>query len=633
MFKSLKNKIYLAVAIPFAILLSVICLYLTYKDHVSNQQSLEIGTAMFRSLVNDSVSIVDSWLEERVQVVDALSKQPTDYLKERENLILIGKALNFGGVYYGTKEEGDMYSTKKSVEAYRASNYDPRKRPWYKLGDGQDLVKISEPYKDFSFNQNVIGMARQADGGVVAADVKIAELKDDLSKISTPNGGFTILYTKDRKIIISDRDDVFMKEVREYNDVLTHEVLSNAENNNGLISFKIDKEPFYMISKQVKNAPWYFCFAVPASQIASSSSHIHIILLLSLTILAISAFILGRFLNYQVVKPIRFMSRFLHSLADGSGDLSRRLEIRSKDEIGKLEEDFNMFLDSQASLIGTFQHAANNLTGVSSEVHDQSISIKDKSQTQMALLKQGNELIIQVNEQTGNVTDNMMETSTKLDATTTECISLQGIMGNVTTSISHLNTELCNTKDALKKLSENIQEIVFLNNNINEISNNTTLLALNAAIEAARAGEHGRGFAVVADAVRGLSSKTQEATENIKNTIDKLLEANKASLALMDTSINNCEHVVSRTNEAVERFSAITASFNDVNEMAKNIASISKEQSNTIRDVSNNIMEAEQSAEELYGEANNYNETANNLMTQFKEMNKTLAGYTIRKFK
>ena len=630
MLKSLKYKIYIAVIIPFVILLLTICLYLMAKDRQSNQQNFEIGASMFNSLVNDSVTMIDSWIEDRVLVVDTLSKQPTSYLRDRENLILIGKALDFGGVYYGTAAEGDMYSTKKTVEQYRASKYDPRKRPWYQLGDGQDVVRISAPYKDFTFNENVIGMARKAEGGVVAADVKIAQLKKDLSNISIPKGGFTILYTNNRHIIISDKDEVFMKKVGEYNPVLTDDLMSVAEKDQGkLTSFKVDGKEYFMISKQVKNASWFFCFAVPATQLVQNNSNFQMILLISLVILVLSGFVLGRFLTHQVVSPIKFISKFLSVLADGSGDLSRRISINSKDEIGQLEVDFNNFLDGQSALIAKFKESAGNLTGVSLQVHDQSISLKDKSQTQMQLLQSGNSKIAEVIEQNNYVAIDMKNASTKINETTTACSTLQCVIGDVANSINELNNELKSTREALNRVSQNIQEIVILNNTINEISNNTNLLALNAAIEAARAGEHGRGFAVVADAVRSLSGNTREATENIKATIDKLLVANRDAVALMDVSIANCEKTVSSTNEAEVHFGSINTAFNDINEMTGKMAVATEEHTQIIREVSNNITDAELSAEEINEDANSYNETANNLQALFNELNATLAGYKI----
>ncbi len=106
--RSLKFKIFLGVVVPFIVLLVTICIYLNIKDRKVNEQNFEIGSAMFASLVNDSVNIIDSWLHDRMRVVDTLAQEKVEFLKNRDNLIMIGKALNFGGVYYGTEDEGDM---------------------------------------------------------------------------------------------------------------------------------------------------------------------------------------------------------------------------------------------------------------------------------------------------------------------------------------------------------------------------------------------------------------------------------------------------------------------------------------------------------------------------------------------
>ncbi|MBQ8707581.1 MAG: methyl-accepting chemotaxis protein [Succinivibrionaceae bacterium] len=630
--KSLKFKIFLGIFIPFAVLLVTICLYLTVKDRETNQQNFSNGSAMFSSLVNDSIGIIDSWLADRMKVVDTLAGQKTDFLKNRDNIIMVGKALNFGGVYYGTAAEGDMYSTKKTVEQYRASNYDPRKRPWYVLGDGQSSVRISQPYKDFTFNENVIGMAKMAEGGVVAADVKIGDLKESLSKISIPDNGFTILYTADRKIIISDNDGVFMEDVSKYNKVFGSELMRKSESSDGhLIPLTIGSTGYYMITKRIRNAPWYFSFVVPASQVATSTSNFQVILLISLGILAVSAFVFNQFLHYQVVQPIRYIARFMNNMAQGTGaDLSRRLKIRSRDEIGYLEECFNNFLDGLSSLIGTFKNSASTLADVSSDVLSQSMELKQKSQSQMDLLLHGNSLISSVKEQTDAVSDDMQNASEKLNATTGECSDLQRLILDVADSINNLNSELGNTRAALDKLQESTDAIVNLNNSISEISNNTNLLALNAAIEAARAGEHGRGFAVVADEVRSLSAHTQKATEDIKNTIDKLLVANRDAIGLMDVSIETCSRAVNKTNEASEHFSNITASFSDINAMTEKIAVIAKEQNSMIAEASGNVNDAENSAEEILGEASAYAETANSLKDQFNELNGTLSGFVLK---
>jgi methyl-accepting chemotaxis protein len=627
----LKFKIFLGVVVPFIVLLVTICIYLNIKDRKVNEQNFEIGSAMFASLVNDSVNIIDSWLHDRMRVVDTLAQEKVEFLKNRDNLIMIGTALNFGGVYYGTEAEGDMYSTKKTLEQYRKSNYDPRKRPWYQLGYKKSTVNISQPYKDFTFNENVIGMARMADGGVVAADVKIAELRESLSKISIPKDGFTILYTNNHKVIISDKSEAFMEDVSKYNPVFTDAALKASENSKGeLTSLSIDGIPYLMMVRKINNAPWYFCFVVPASQVAVNSSNYQIILLISLIVLALSALVLHKYLSVQVIQPINFISGFLAKMADGSGDLSRRIRVRTRDEIGNLEQGFNTFLDAQSSLIDTFKNSAATLTDASKDVLHQSMDLKEKSRNQMDLLQHGNGLIAKVMEQTTNVASEMLDASEKISHTTDKCAGLQGLIHDVAGSINDLNAELENTKEALNKLQENTEAIVSLNNSISEISSNTNLLALNAAIEAARAGEHGRGFAVVADEVRNLSGSTQKATVDIKNTIDKLLLANNSAISLMEDSINTCLTAVNKTNEASEHFTLINSSFREINDLTQKIVRISESQNHIISEVSGNICDAGTSAEAIMEDANHYADTANNLQSQFDELNGTLGGYTTR---
>ncbi len=629
--RSLKFKIFLGVVVPFIVLLVTICIYLNIKDRKVNEQNFEIGSAMFASLVNDSVNIIDSWLHDRMRVVDTLAQEKVEFLKNRDNLIMIGTALNFGGVYYGTEAEGDMYSTKKTLEQYRKSNYDPRKRPWYQLGYKKSTVNISQPYKDFTFNENVIGMARMADGGVVAADVKIAELRESLSKISIPKDGFTILYTNNHKVIISDKSEAFMEDVSKYNPVFTDAALKASENSKGeLTSLSIDGIPYLMMVRKINNAPWYFCFVVPASQVAVNSSNYQIILLISLIVLALSALVLHKYLSVQVIQPINFISGFLAKMADGSGDLSRRIRVRTRDEIGNLEQGFNTFLDAQSSLIDTFKNSAATLTDASKDVLHQSMDLKEKSRNQMDLLQHGNGLIAKVMEQTTNVASEMLDASEKISHTTDKCAGLQGLIHDVAGSINDLNAELENTKEALNKLQENTEAIVSLNNSISEISSNTNLLALNAAIEAARAGEHGRGFAVVADEVRNLSGSTQKATVDIKNTIDKLLLANNSAISLMEDSINTCLTAVNKTNEASEHFTLINSSFREINDLTQKIVRISESQNHIISEVSGNICDAGTSAEAIMEDANHYADTANNLQSQFDELNGTLGGYTTR---
>ena len=131
----------------------------------------------------------------------------------------------------------------------------------------------------------------------------------------------------------------------------------------------------------------------------------------------------------------------------------------------------------------------------------------------------------------------------------------------------------------------------------------------------------------VADEVRNLSSNTQKATEDIKNTIDQLLTANQSAIELMNVSIDTCNKAVGMTNEASQLFNNITDSFNDINVMTMEITKTAEEQNQLINAVTTDINTAETSAEEILANAGVYAETANNLKNQFTALNDSLSKY------
>ena len=130
--------------------------------------------------------------------------------------------------------------------------------------------------------------------------------------------------------------------------------------------------------------------------------------------------------------------------------------------------------------------------------------------------------------------------------------------------------------------------------------------------------------------MRNLSGSTQKATVDIKNTIDKLLLANNNAISLMENSIDTCLTAVNKTNEASEHFTLINSSFREINDLTQKIVRISESQNQIISEVSGNICDAGTSAEAIMEDANHYADTANNLQSQFDELNGTLGGYTTR---
>ncbi len=144
--KSLKSKIFISVMIPFVLLILVIIFYNSHISKESTIASRALGESYFKSLVTNGATRFDSWMKTRIDAVKVLSALPEEKQKDRNELLKVKDLLHFGGVYYGTANDGLMYSTKRTTEQYKSDNYDPRERPWYKVGADREEVTLKGCY-------------------------------------------------------------------------------------------------------------------------------------------------------------------------------------------------------------------------------------------------------------------------------------------------------------------------------------------------------------------------------------------------------------------------------------------------------------------------------------------------------
>lgn len=156
--------------------------------------------------------------------------------------------------------------------------------------------------------------------------------------------------------------------------------------------------------------------------------------------------------------------------------------------------------------------------------------------------------------------------------------------------INELSAEVVKASEAtqeLKTYTDNIGSVVTV---INDIAEQTNLLALNAAIEAARAGETGRGFAVVADEVRTLATRTQNSTQEIEASIERVQSAVENTVVIMDQSRDHAEQSVEVANRADEAFKQVQTSIDNISERCIQIASSSEEQSSVVDEIQQNVV-------------------------------------------
>lgn len=290
-----------------------------------------------------------------------------------------------------------------------------------------------------------------------------------------------------------------------------------------------------------------------------------------------------------VTRPLHNLLNRIEQIADGDGDLRVRLEVMSRDELGRLSEAFNRFLDKLQPLIkevgrvtGEVADSAKNLAGMAA-ANDRLINSEHAAVDQVSTA--ATEMSTAVHEVARNA-QNAADV-----ARTAEVQSREGaqVVGATIHAIRQLAQEVESASDTIQTLEQETANIGAVLAVIKGIAEQTNLLALNAAIEAARAGEQGRGFAVVADEVRALAARTQDSTKDIQNMIERLQGGVQNAVKAMQSGSVKARDSVERAAGVDDALSATGDSVARINDMAAQIATACEEQSAVTEEIARNI--------------------------------------------
>lgn len=345
-------------------------------------------------------------------------------------------------------------------------------------------------------------------------------------------------------------------------------------------------------------------------------------IIVSTIVLAIIILIIAYTVGKLIVRPLKLSNQAIQQIAEGGGDLTKRVEVKSSDEIGLMAKNVNKMLDAYSMMIKNIISSSNKVVETVDSLKDITHKSLQGAQNQA---KQASHIATAAEEMTQTITDIAKnasvasETSVKAMETATKG---KEVADGAVSSVGRVYTSTVELASLIDKLNNRANEIGDIVTVIKDIADQTNLLALNAAIEAARAGEQGRGFAVVADEVRKLAERTIKATAEISSKISAVQDESGQTMKSMSEASSEVTKATEYIRQVGEFLNYIVEKVQKVRDQITQIATAVEEQSAASEEVAGNIektsaisREMEAMSEEIMGKVQNLLQIADELKT------------------
>ncbi|ROT95747.1 methyl-accepting chemotaxis protein [Marinobacter sp. R17] len=329
-------------------------------------------------------------------------------------------------------------------------------------------------------------------------------------------------------------------------------------------------------------------------------------------VLVISALVLiliiGLLIGARVIRRLNLLKDAAANIADGEGDLTRRVPETGKDEMTDMARALNRFIGRTQDTIREVNDAVADTRDQVRQLTGAAGDADSASQNQRAELEQLTSAMQEMGASIQQVAESIQLANSHVDTIKGDMTRNREITQQVNAQLNGLLEKVADTAEVINKLDSRSQEIGSVLDVIAGIAEQTNLLALNAAIEAARAGESGRGFAVVADEVRSLASRTQSSTEEIRASIESLQDGSRNAVTAIKSASKLAQEGQQSFTESDALMGNIDTATAQLFDMSSEVASMAEQQSSVSDEVNRNavnISEAAEHASESVSQASN----------------------------
>ncbi len=583
-----RHKILLSACGVVVLAFALFTLYNDYLQRNTIRQNIEASVQQSGAL---TASSVQNWMSGRILVLENLAQ---DIGQQGAGETLAGLieqpsyTRNFLFTYLG--QANGVFTQRPDTQM--PADYDPRQRPWYGAAANAGQTVLTAPYQG-AVGGLMVTIATPVKSknngellGVVGGDVTLDTLVEIINSVDFGGIGHAFLADANGQVIVSPDKDQVMKNLK---DIYPGSNLRVAAGMQDVTLNGQDRIISFAPVAGLPSAQWYIGLSIDKDKAYAALSQFRTSAIIAMLIaVAAIAGLLGLLIPV-LMSPLTTMGRAMRDIAEGEGDLTRRLTVQNKDEFGELATSFNRFVERIHASISEVSSATRLVHDLSEKVVSASNASISGSEEQSMRTNSVAAAINELGAATQEIARNAADASQHASGASEQAHGGREVVEEAISAMTALSQRISESCAQIETLNASTDEIGKILDVIKGISQQTNLLALNAAIEAARAGEAGRGFAVVADEVRNLAHRTQESAEEIHRMITSLQVGSREAVHTMNTSQVSSEQTVQVANQAGERLASVTQRIGEIDGMNQSVATATEEQTAVVESLNLDI--------------------------------------------